>query len=245
MGGHGRERNRASPGFRLEGPRLGEEDIRPPQDDVHPASAPHTSHYCRRCGWRCWRVGRGEQGIRVGPPTHGFTCAAHGHSRLPFHLFSSRGLADAATPVIGSDTDTDGDSASATDGESKPTKTSDRIQAPPTSGLLELDCPNLTGSTHRIDLGDNTYSFKANCGVNHAEGDLTTVVAYSYEDCMIACAAFNHIANIKDTKCVAVHFNAQMRTSKGGNCWLKKKLNDLSVSTSSQANDQMELELLD
>lgn len=54
--------------------------------------------------------------------------------------------------------------------------------------------------------------------------------AYSYRDCLTACAAFNEEDSVNGTKCEAAHFNANLLTDGGGNCWLKSKKGDKKVT---------------
>lgn len=95
---------------------------------------------------------------------------------------------------------------------------------------MELDCPDLTDTTHRITVGKTTSIFKATCGVNHSAGrgakDITRFPAYSFDDCMTACVAFNVEDSVANTTCVLVHFNANVSliATRGGNCWLKSKV---------------------
>ena len=165
----------------------------------------------------------------------------------------SRGKADAAAEGLaggsagGATTIGDDDNG---DSDDKPTSTSSsRVQPPPTEGVLALDCPDLTDTIQALKLGDTTYKFRVTCGVNHAKGggaeDMIVIPAYSFNDCITACASFNELGGI-DKTCVMAHFNANIMTETGGNCWLKSKVGDIQVNENDKTkNLQVEAELLD
>ncbi|KAL2113982.1 hypothetical protein VUR80DRAFT_1278 [Thermomyces stellatus] len=140
-----------------------------------------------------------------------------------------RGVADGATAKSDPDSDT-------------ATKTSDRVAPPPTEGVLELDCPDLTSTTHDVVLGVKIYRFEAHCGINHPGEDITVLPAYSYMDCATACAAFNEHDPEEDRRCIAAHFSAKIQTDKGGNCWLKRKLGDLDPDPDEDLHVELELQ---
>ena len=175
------------------------------------------------------------------------------------HHPDSRGLREGKTSTAttvgggtsGSTSGNTGDSSSGDSDDDEPDRTSDRVQPPATSGFAELDCPALSDTTHRVTIGDSTSSFRANCGVNHpinkGSEDLAVIPAYSFGDCITACAAFNKLAAVKDTLCVLVHFNANLglREANGGNCWLKTSIGEVEVNNDAKTkNDMVEGELV-
>ncbi|SPO01573.1 uncharacterized protein DNG_04246 [Cephalotrichum gorgonifer] len=122
-----------------------------------------------------------------------------------------------------------------------PTATSDRVSAPPSEGILALDCPNLSATTNDVQIGGTKTTFRATCGANHPGNDMTLLPAYSFHDCMLACAAFNAVDGLGDAKCVGIHFNAKLSllSSNGGNCWLKSKLGNVELSTDKETTNLM------
>lgn len=96
--------------------------------------------------------------------------------------------------------------------------------------MLELDCPNLTDTTHKVTPIKQTFTFGATCGEDYPTGgpnvDIISIVSYTLSDCMRACAVFNERNTVPDTKCVAVHFYADLKwiVERGGNCWLKSDI---------------------
>ena len=119
-----------------------------------------------------------------------------------------------------------------------------RIKTPPTSGQVELDCPNLTGTTHEVQVGSSKVEFVARCGINHPSGDLARLPAYSFRDCLIACATYNDY-NVTARNCVATQFYSRLRTENGGNCWLKYEIGESQENENEKTkNDNVAAELL-
>lgn len=131
----------------------------------------------------------------------------------------------------------DGSSGTGSTSGSSPTPTG-LVAPPPTTGSLELDCPNLNDTTQQVSPDNKIARFRTTCGVNYssAQGstDITVLPAYSYRDCMLACAAFNNRGKVPDLSCVAVQFNSKIDNigRVGGNCWLKSTLGDVSEKKS-------------
>ena len=150
------------------------------------------------------------------------------------HLLTiqSRGIAEASAGKITATSPSNPDDPSTASTSSSPTASAsgDRIPLPPTYGTLELDCPDLTGTSHKITPIKETFTFKATCGADYPTGsqnvDIVSIVAYTLDDCMRACAVFNERNTVPDTRCVAVHFYADLQwvVKRGGNCWLKSKI---------------------
>jgi hypothetical protein len=89
------------------------------------------------------------------------------------------------------------------------------------TGVVKLDCPGTTGDMP-ISLGSNTWVFTPSCGVDYNGGDFAAVIAYSFHDCMQACAAHNYFSGKKE--CTALTFKANQTEEipkDYGNCWLK------------------------
>jgi hypothetical protein len=94
----------------------------------------------------------------------------------------------------------------------------------PSTGMLALDCPSLTGTTQVINLGTARWSFAATCGVDYNGNgvDVMAVISYSFRGCLQACASYNK--NSAKDDCVAVVFNSDLASVPlyFGNCFLKK-----------------------
>ena len=116
------------------------------------------------------------------------------------------------------------------------TATSASAFSAPTGVLLELDCPNIDGTNQVIALGDDSWTFEAKCGVDfNGNIDILAIVAYSFRDCMKACASYNRNRGSND--CLAVEFSADMNAivpNNFGTCFLKSgtgKQNDYGKNT--------------
>jgi hypothetical protein len=106
----------------------------------------------------------------------------------------------------------------------------------PTTGVLALDCPGIDQTTQFVSLAPNDYAFNTSCGtdINGDNVDIMAVVAYSYYDCLMACASFNRDSD--SSGCAGVEFNADMTNVVAnyfGTCWLKKFVDSLTVDTNS------------
>ncbi|KAI0426676.1 hypothetical protein F5Y09DRAFT_318222 [Xylaria sp. FL1042] len=90
------------------------------------------------------------------------------------------------------------------------------------TGVVKLDCPDLTNDI-AISLGADSWVFTPACGTDYTGSDFGAVIAYSFHDCLQACAAHNHFSG--EDECTALTFAAnqtQYIPSNYGNCWLKK-----------------------
>lgn len=107
---------------------------------------------------------------------------------------------------------------------------------------MELDCPGIDGETKSVEIAGTLYEFRANCGIDRPSGaggkDITRFPAYSVDDCITACSAFNEMDSVK-VECVAAHFNANLFTEDGGNCWLKSALGDKKVNDDADEKNNM------
>ncbi|SPO01748.1 uncharacterized protein DNG_04421 [Cephalotrichum gorgonifer] len=153
-------------------------------------------------------------------------------------------IAGSSKPTDSSDSTDDSDSTDSSDSTSsskstsssdptstsKPTPTSDRIPTPPTDGVVELDCPRINDSTRRVSAAGQTATFRVTCGVNYPFNDITRFPSYSFQDCLIACNAWN-VEKMGDLTCNGVIFGADLGPvpAAGGNCWLKTKMGDPDV----------------
>lgn len=93
-------------------------------------------------------------------------------------------------------------------------------------------------------------NFEQYCGVSYSTGDeageggpnvdISTVVAYSVDDCMDACAATNAKLDrfkMEGERCRAVTFRVELGEyveASGGNCWLKNGTKPGEQKTSSE-----------
>lgn len=137
-----------------------------------------------------------------------------------------------------SDSSTDSSSDSSSDSPS-----GSRIKAPPQEGRVELDCPALSSSDRDVEFNRKTVTFNVECGVNHAGGagsvDLLRLSAYTFDDCLRACAGYNDLG-VTNVTCVAAHFNSMLMNQAGGNCWLKSKIGDRQEVEDDQKNNLVE-----
>lgn len=81
----------------------------------------------------------------------------------------------------------------------------------------------MTNSRHSAEIDEERYLFEAECGVDiRGEGvTMMTTVAYSFDDCMKACASYNYYAG--SSACVGVAFSQDLSLieTNYGTCWLK------------------------
>ncbi|RYC62240.1 hypothetical protein CHU98_g3958 [Xylaria longipes] len=99
------------------------------------------------------------------------------------------------------------------------TSTSGPLVVP--TGVVKLDCPGLTADI-AISLGADSWGFTPACGIDYSGSDFGAVIAYSFQDCLQACAAHNHFSG--NDECMAITFKANQTSSVPkdyGNCWLK------------------------
>ncbi|CEJ80980.1 hypothetical protein VHEMI01135 [[Torrubiella] hemipterigena] len=93
----------------------------------------------------------------------------------------------------------------------------------PTDVAISTTCKK--GDKRTLKLSDKSDAvFNLECDANSDGDDLTRVISYSLDDCMIACAKYNAIA--KKRVCAGVSFSPDLkglRTSQDGNCALKTK----------------------
>ncbi|KAI1815818.1 hypothetical protein GGS20DRAFT_584112 [Poronia punctata] len=89
------------------------------------------------------------------------------------------------------------------------------------TGVVKSECPDIEDEWS-ITLGRDTWIFSPVCAKDYNGGDFGAVIAYSFHDCLQACAAHNHFSG-KDV-CNAVSFQANQTAAiekDFGNCWLK------------------------
>lgn len=93
----------------------------------------------------------------------------------------------------------------------------------PTDVTIATTCKK--GDKRTLKLSDKSNAvFNLDCDANSDGDDLTRVISYSLDDCMIACAKYNAIS--KKRVCAGVSFSPDLkglRTSQDGNCALKAK----------------------
>ncbi|KAK0644347.1 hypothetical protein B0T16DRAFT_417530 [Cercophora newfieldiana] len=97
--------------------------------------------------------------------------------------------------------------------------------AVPTSGVLALDCPAVSGTTLGVDMApDPEVRFALQCGVDLVGSgpDILAFTAYSLTDCLRACASLNR--NNGSRECKGAVFSADMASiaSRFGTCTLKR-----------------------
>lgn len=92
----------------------------------------------------------------------------------------------------------------------------------------------MDGKEMTIRMREKDVVFKTECATDYylQQIDLISTVAYSFENCVRACAAMNSYIErtpVKNATCIAVVFNANMLGNvdlHGGNCWLKSKIGE-------------------
>ncbi|KAK3116137.1 hypothetical protein LTR53_003810 [Teratosphaeriaceae sp. CCFEE 6253] len=92
--------------------------------------------------------------------------------------------------------------------------------APSMIATVALDCPNVDKQTYVTRRSD---AFTLSCTSGLQGGDFADIAAYSYQDCVEACASHNYWTG-NATACVGVEFSSHMSgadTMDYGNCWLK------------------------
>lgn len=97
-----------------------------------------------------------------------------------------------------------------------------------------LPCPSVDGNTYTTINGQ---TWAVSCSVDEYTGDIGSILAYTYQDCIEACAAMNTWQH-KDDACSRVQYSALMANHTGngdfGNCWLK---NDTAYTISAGSGD--------
>ncbi|KAK6849129.1 hypothetical protein PG995_012962 [Apiospora arundinis] len=98
----------------------------------------------------------------------------------------------------------------------------------PSSSTTSLPAPLLLG-------GKTTVTFTLDCGRDYpdASQDILGIKVYALEDCLHACAAYNHASNSKD--CILAVFIADVSDANSrydGNCFIKNNTNNRSGATS-------------
>ncbi|KAK4150656.1 hypothetical protein C8A00DRAFT_17857 [Chaetomidium leptoderma] len=101
----------------------------------------------------------------------------------------------------------------------------------PTRGILDFDCGRISMNRQVVTLGTSSWGFDVNCMMNYIGPgvDIAGMTAYSFDDCIGACAVFNQFA--RNNTCLGVFFNANLTTSlpmHHGNCFLKAYLPQMS-----------------
>ena len=110
-------------------------------------------------------------------------------------------------------------------------KAADAIIKVPTQGIVDFDCGRISMSRQLVTLGTFSWGFDVNCMMDYVGPgvDLAGMTAYSFGDCIRACAMFNNFA--RNNTCLGVFFNANLTTSlpmNNGNCFLKSYLPQMS-----------------
>jgi hypothetical protein len=90
-------------------------------------------------------------------------------------------------------------------------------------GVLNLNCPTLTGSQISVALYTAIWTFDIICGTDFNGGNILAITAYSLQNCAQACATYNR--DYGQTICTGVSFlsNLTLTTTYNyfGNCFLK------------------------
>ncbi|KAH8842886.1 hypothetical protein MCOR27_000094 [Pyricularia oryzae] len=93
----------------------------------------------------------------------------------------------------------------------------------PVQGVtVELNCPDINNSQMYAAVGGRQSIFRPSCGIDYNGNDIGGAIAYSFQDCLWACAAMNNFS--KNNTCLAVTFHAALSNSVSRNqinCFLK------------------------
>ncbi|KAL7911599.1 hypothetical protein GGI35DRAFT_294339 [Trichoderma velutinum] len=104
------------------------------------------------------------------------------------------------------------------------TSSSSSAALPTTTDALPLDCPTIDGTTTNLMVQSTSYPFKVDCSQDIRGGNLVTIIAYYFSDCMRACVGYNGDSTSTALLCKAVEFNSNLTyelQNNVGNCWLK------------------------
>jgi hypothetical protein len=101
----------------------------------------------------------------------------------------------------------------------------------PTQGIIDFDCGRISMNRQVVTLGTKSWGFDVQCMMDYVGPgvDIAGMTAYSFGDCIKACAMFNKFA--RNNTCLGVFFNANLTTSLpmwNGNCFLKSYLPQMS-----------------
>jgi hypothetical protein len=121
--------------------------------------------------------------------------------------------------------------STATPGPEAQGNATDALIKVPTQGVLDFDCGKMSMSRQLVTLGSFSWGFDVHCMMDYVGPgvDLAGMTAYSFGDCIKACAMFNNFA--RNNTCLGVFFNANLTTSLpmfDGNCFLKSYLPQMS-----------------
>ncbi|KAH0423337.1 hypothetical protein CcaCcLH18_12251 [Colletotrichum camelliae] len=132
----------------------------------------------------------------------------------------------AATPTLTDTTIATGSPTGSTTESATSSSTTTTWISTPTSGLLALDCPGISGTTASMTVGGQSSRYDIECGVdnNGAGIDIIAVVSWSLDDCLRACSSFNANRESGSESCAGVQFHADivdLVSRFSGNCFLK------------------------
>jgi hypothetical protein len=101
----------------------------------------------------------------------------------------------------------------------------------PTRGIIDFDCGRISMNRQVVTLGTASWGFDVNCMMDYIGPgvDLAGMTAYTFGDCIRACAMFNKFA--RNNTCLGVFFSANLTTSlpmHNANCFLKSYLPQMS-----------------
>ena len=92
---------------------------------------------------------------------------------------------------------------------------------------LSLDCPSLDGKNYTSTISNQNWTLL--CDFHYTGYDIISIFAYTWQDCIDACAALNHYASgaegggvpAGNVTCQHVLFEAHIEQDY--NCWCKYK----------------------
>lgn len=61
------------------------------------------------------------------------------------------------------------------------------------TGVVALDCAGL-GANQVMTLGSQSWTFSVSCETDYVGNDFGGIIAYSFHDCLMACAAHNYFS---------------------------------------------------
>jgi hypothetical protein len=102
----------------------------------------------------------------------------------------------------------------------------------PTQGIIDFDCGRISMNRQVVTLGTSSWGFDVSCMMDYIGPgvDIAGMTAYTFGDCIKACAMFNKFA--RNNTCLGVFFNANLTTSipmHNANCFLKSYLPQMSA----------------
>ncbi|KAI0025825.1 hypothetical protein F4780DRAFT_774677 [Xylariomycetidae sp. FL0641] len=94
------------------------------------------------------------------------------------------------------------------------------------TNILDLDCPNLDGTTEQWAFEDSAWEFHLSCGTDYSGHGFQSVQVSTLDDCLHACGMRNYFAGTDDCVAFIFHSNLTLIAPGRGNCVLKNSTSD-------------------